>query len=1306
MADFNVGAVGWVHVDTPEVWIPAEVKSELPDGKLIVQLIIDNGRNRSITVAKTKFVSRNLDIGAADTRDLSLLPNLNEPEALVALEKRFHKNLIYTFSGSILLAVNPFKVIPNLYDNPSVDEPHIYKVAQAAYRGMCCDQQDQALLISGESGAGKTETTKFVLLYYACLHCETPDSVTPRDNVRSSTKEVSIDGVALRRIRLSNKSEGSKSTVERMVLDSNPILEAFGNAKTLRNDNSSRFGKFIDLRFENEKLFGANIRTYLLEKVRVCTQVEGERSFHFFYQACAAFEKLPPGCSMYTLADSQTTTDWCGKQETRNSGTSVTVDLSSFAPVSKFRFLNDLKLEGHDDAVGFEYTLMALQSLGIDAEEIQGILQIVATVLHLGNLEIYESSPEASAIAPNCEALQHVTKCILVNPKELEKALCFKTMRAIEGNIQSPVDVTKANESCSAVARHLYGALFAYLCTRINNGFPSLPPHSLSIGVLDIFGFEFFAFNSFEQLCINFTNELLQQFFNNLVFLEEQKLYEVENIPWDPQDFPTNEGIVELLNAKPNGLFLMLDDECAVVRGSDQQWGAKIVKQHGAKGGSDFFQTVKTNVNGAFIIKHFAGEVEYQCVGFLDKNRDDITVDQLMALKSSKLTFMEKLLSSPGLARAFGTQEVKTPRGEGNAAPNFQRRNSNARVLKAKQYTVSSEFREQLTSLMSSLKQTKPVFVRCIKPNQLNRPNSFHRENVVEQMRYQGVLQAIAVSRAGYPVRWPHDDCWKLMNSLLPRNDRKRLALATDSKKRCIETLRILETKLSLPKCGAAGLCWAVGSTRVFLKQTPFEKLDAARRRKQNDLATQVQAFMRMKFQKVRFQRTKYLITLIQCRTRRLLTRWKVARKKRRIAATKIQASWRRHVCEVRHLRVLSAAWRVTSFFCMRICRVHFRRQISAAKILQRDIRPWAARKKREREKRAVLRIEAFSRIVFARKECRIRRLERLRLCRAVRILIRRRIRRKKKQLERERMMGLYKKSKTAQSSKNVPTKIVTDTSYMSDRITAEDSSMGGADKNLNGTKQHTIPAFIPRLPLNECTTPTSSSSSSAEQSLPRHDGGGEGTGTRTQSCPFLAEERKLDEGGAGARTRSSGNLGLKWLRQESQSARGFQPARLHEDYRYTHNHDDNWSSKDTKELSPKGARLDELSTDASSNLFTPRAVPPMETMKQWTLDDMHIVLSTLLEENRSLMTQLQLSHDLQERYETALSQSQQMNNPMDGLVEQVGRIDQQLQRQSKGIMSDDDLKALRVFARHQDTNKKKTDAASTACGADACKFM
>lgn len=302
-------------------------------------------------------------------------------------------------------------------------------------------------------------------------------------------------------------------------------------------------------------------------------------------------------------------------------------------------------------------------------------------------------------------------------------------------------------------------------------------------------------------------------------------------------------------------------------------------------------------------------------------------------------------------------------------------------------------------------------------------------------------------------------------------------------------------------------------------------------------------------------------------------------------------------------------------------------------------------------------------------------------------------------------MMGLYKKSKTAQSSKNVPTTIVTDTSYMSDRITAEDSSMGGADENLNGTK-HTIPAFIPRLPLNECTTPTSSSSSSAEQPLPRHDGGGEGTGTRTQSCPFLSEERKLDEGGAGAGTRSSGNLGLKWLRQESQSARGFQPAPLHEDYRYNHNHDDNWSSKDTKELSPKGARLDELSTNASSNLFTPRAVPPMETMKQWTLDDMHTVLSTLLEENRSLMTQLQLSHDLQERYETALSQSQQMNIPMDGLVEQVGRIDQQLQRQSKGIMSDDDLKALRVFARQQDTNKKKTDAASTACGADACKFM
>eukprot|EP00397_Hematodinium_sp_SG-2012_P002668 GEMP01002676.1.p1 GENE.GEMP01002676.1~~GEMP01002676.1.p1 ORF type:complete len:1183 (+),score=272.76 GEMP01002676.1:35-3583(+) len=969
LSNLEVGALGWVNVDSPEVWLHAEIV-RVESQKLTVSC-----SQGSITVPPTRFVLRNADVtldtdegAASSAHDLSLLPNLNEPEALVALERRFQENKIYTFSGSILLAVNPFKVIPKLYDDPNTNEPHVYKVAKEAHRGMCINGKNQALLISGESGAGKTETTKFVLRYFASLY---------------------------------GRSEGT--SIQRMVIESNPVLEALGNAKTLRNDNSSRFGKFIDLKFEGEQLVGAAVRTYLLEKVRVCAQSPGERSFHIFYQACAAFEQLHAETGVYQCGAVSTSKDWCGTVETKRSvSRNLTADLSFFGPASSFKYLNIEKLASHynDDAAEFQSTLLALEPLNFSSEEIWGIMRTVAGVLRLGNIGLYERSAEVSAVTQD-EELNILTECLGIQSSALEKALCHKTLRTTDGTIHAPVNVQKALESRDALARHLYGALFSAVCMGINDAFSSYGAARTaptSIGVLDIFGFEFFEVNSFEQLCINYTNELLQQFFNTLVFSDEEALYAAEGIPWDPADFPSNEGVVAMLNSRPNGVFSMLDEECRVAMGTDAAWARKLLKSWGNGGNKNgngiFMAAVKTNQE-AFVVKHFAGDVTYQSNGFVDKNRDDISKDLMAVMNDSTVPYVQALFKKT--VRSFGTS--------------FSSRFGTAKVLKAKQYTVSGEFREQLEELMTSLHETQPTFVRCIKPNTRNVPNVFDRPDVVEQMRYQGVLQAIAVARAGYPVRWLHKDCWTRLCCLLDPASRARLQrMSSNPKSQCTRLLEKLTVSLSLPASGASNLRWAVGKTRVFLKQAPYEILEAARRKWRRRCAIMVQSQWRRYLARKRYLCARRCIISMQSLARRVLARWKVARMRRQRAACIVQRHVRGFVRRTtyRHMKVMCITIqahvrgvlqrRRYGLILRKICRIQSLMRRAGRRI--RALREWEA----------VARIERFANIVLAKREVRTRAVERLRVKRATRILIRLRITNVKKRATRERLMNAYRK--------------------------------------------------------------------------------------------------------------------------------------------------------------------------------------------------------------------------------------------------------------------------------------------------------
>jgi myosin heavy subunit len=722
------GTLIWIKHEE-EVWIQAEIVTA--NDKEIIVKAADDPNSRIVLGPSEPIFLRTSDVftseGLSVLDDLCQLTHLHEPAVLSSLQNRFDIDKIYTFTGPILIALNPFKRIPWLYDDDVLKtfmttkptgKPHVFNTANSTYRGICDRKKSQTVLISGESGAGKTETTKFVMKFLA----------------------------------EAGKADGEVTSVEKQVLESNPLLEAFGNARTLRNDNSSRFGKFIELQFqgggkenvqlgmtgENCRLCGARIQTYLLEKVRVCDQQEGERNYHLFYEACAAAASLGGSTSDYEFPQR------LPKDKVKES---TTVNLEGFSELSKFQYLTRstcTTLKDQDDIEYFERRINAMLTIGISQHDIQQVLRMVAAVLHMGNIK-FDAPPnnsEGSAPMSECIAsMEMASKLMSVETKALESALCTNTRVTRSERIRSPVNVRHASDNRDALAKAIYGLVFNFVVHQTNQSIGYVEDVKLFAGVLDIFGFECFKTNSFEQLCINFTNERLQQFFNSFVFKLEEQLYEREGIEWDPLDFPDNQDAVEMLQAKATGVFAILDEECVVPQGSDQGFCNKLIKQ--CKGHRRFDE-IKTKPTW-FVIKHFAGPVSYCSEGFLDKNKDQLSNDIIECMGASSNDFIVKLFKQDikysEVLNADATQEQ--PGGK-----------------KKKKYTVSSEFKDQLASLMDIVDVTEPHFIRCIKPNPQNLPDLYDRKGVTEQLRYGGVLQVVQVSRAGYPVRINHQECW------------------------------------------------------------------------------------------------------------------------------------------------------------------------------------------------------------------------------------------------------------------------------------------------------------------------------------------------------------------------------------------------------------------------------------------------------------------------------------------------------------------------------------------------------------------
>ncbi|XP_016486743.2 myosin-1-like [Nicotiana tabacum] len=640
------------------------------------EVLISLSEGKVLKVKADDLLPANPDI-LDGVDDLMQLSYLNEPSVLYNLQYRYNRDMIYTKAGPVLVAVNPFKKV-SLYGNEyieaykrkSIESPHVYAITDMAIREMVRDEVNQSIIISGESGAGKTETAKIAMQYLAAL--------------------------------------GGGSGIEDEILKTNPILEAFGNAKTLRNDNSSRFGKLIEIHFsETGKISGANIQTFLLEKSRVVQCSEGERSYHIFYQLCAG----APGALKEKL------------------------NLKDVSEYNYLRQSNCYSISGVDDAEQFRIVTEALDVVHISKEDQESVFSMLAAVLWLGNISFTSVDNENHAEPVVDEGLTTVSTLIGCGVEELKLALSSRKMRVRNDDIVQKLTLSQATDTRDALAKSIYSCLFDWLVEQINKSLAVGKRRTgRSISILDIYGFESFERNSFEQFCINYANERLQQHFNRHLFKLEQEEYIQDGIDWTKVDFDDNQDCLNLFEKKPLGLLSLLDEESTFPNGTDMSFANKL-KQH-----LNSNLCFRGERGKAFTVCHYAGEVTYDTTGFLEKNRDLLHSNSIQLLSSCKY-HLPQTFASYMLAQS--EKPVVGPLYKSGGAD-------------SQKLSVSTKFKGQLFQLMQRLETTTPHFVRCIKPNNFQSPGKYEQGLVLQQLRCCGVLEVVRISRSGFPTRMSH----------------------------------------------------------------------------------------------------------------------------------------------------------------------------------------------------------------------------------------------------------------------------------------------------------------------------------------------------------------------------------------------------------------------------------------------------------------------------------------------------------------------------------------------------------------------
>uniref|UniRef100_A0A8C3DSZ7 Myosin VIIB n=1 Tax=Corvus moneduloides TaxID=1196302 RepID=A0A8C3DSZ7_CORMO len=740
------------------VWLDTQPNSEfnVPIGAVVkesdsgrILLEDDEGKEHWITARNMHMVRLMHPSSVQGVEDMIRLGDLHEAGMVHNLLIRHQEHKIYTYTGSILVAVNPYQLLPlytvdqiRLYCNKRIGElpPHVFAIADNCYFNMKRNKRDQCCVISGESGAGKTESTKLILQFLAAV-------------------------------------SGQHSWIEQQILEANPILEAFGNAKTIRNDNSSRFGKYIDIHFnQNGVIEGARIEQFLLEKSRVCRQAPEERNYHIFY------------CMLMGMNTEQ--------KKMLNLGTA-----------SEYTYLtmgNCMSCDGRNDAKDYAHIRSAMKILMFSDSEHWDISKLLAAILHLGNVEfqaaVYDNLDCSDVM--DSPHFSIATKLLEVDSSELQNSLTNLSIIVRGESVSRPLNVVQAADGRDAFVKGIYGRIFLWIVNKINSAIfnpTSQKPKDRrqSIGLLDIFGFENFSNNSFEQLCINIANEHLQQFFVHHVFKLEQEEYLAEHIAWNNIDFTDNRQALEVIALKPMNIISLIDEESRFPKGTDATMLVKINSLHGK---SKVYIPPKSVHDTKFGINHFAGVVFYESKDFLEKNRDTLSANVMQVVHSSKNKFLREI---------------------------FQGLDTTKRLS-----TLGGQFKQSLEKLMKILEQCQPYFIRCIKPNDYKKPLLFDRELCIKQLRYSGMMETIQIRKAGYPIRYSFEEFFERYRVLLPWSLRQQ----NDVRQSCISI-----SKEVLGKDES----WQVGRTKIFLKDHHDTVLELQRQNVLTDKVLLIQKVMR-----------------------------------------------------------------------------------------------------------------------------------------------------------------------------------------------------------------------------------------------------------------------------------------------------------------------------------------------------------------------------------------------------------------------------------------------------------------------------
>uniref|UniRef100_A0A4W3K6C4 Myosin VC n=1 Tax=Callorhinchus milii TaxID=7868 RepID=A0A4W3K6C4_CALMI len=756
----------WIP-DSDNVWKSAEITSNYKKESEVLNLELEDGTELQYPVDLINTLLpplRNPDILVGEN-DLTALSYLHEPAVLHNLRVRFvDSKLIYTYCGIILVAINPYKQVPIYGDaiihaysgqNMGDMDPHIFAVSEEAYKQMARNNKNQSIIVSGESGAGKTVSARYAMRYFATV-----------------------------------SKSSSKACVEDKVLASNPITEAIGNAKTTRNDNSSRFGKYTEISFDNRyRIIGANMRTYLLEKSRVVFQAENERNYHIFYQLCAS------------------------------------ADQPKFKHL-KLGMFNERLIQCH-----FGLLIGLNEDLQID------IFKVLAAILHFGNVEIRAVSEEKSSVKAGDAHLKVFCELLSIKTEEIAHGLCHRKISTTSDTVIKPMTKAQAINARDAVSKHIYAHLFNCIVERINRALQFDGKQYTFIGVLDIYGFETFDMNSFEQFCINYANEKLQQQFNLHVFKLEQDEYMKEDIPWTLIEFNDNQPCIDLIEAKM-GILELLDEECLLPQGTEENWLQKLHNNFLNK--NPLFEKPRM-FRKAFIIQHFADKVQYESDGFLEKNRDTLYDELINVLKKSKLSLLADFFQDDESSVGNLKPHIKVK----PARPGFKS------FKKQHRTSVGSKFRNSLHLLMETLNATTPHYVRCIKPNDSKLPFEYDSKRVVQQLRACGVLETIRISAQSYPSRWTYYEFFSRYRILMTQQD-----LATTEKKQICK--QVLKRLIQDPNQ------YQFGKTKIFFRAGQVAYLEKLRADKLREACVTIQKNLRCWIHRKRYLQLRGAVILMQ----------------------------------------------------------------------------------------------------------------------------------------------------------------------------------------------------------------------------------------------------------------------------------------------------------------------------------------------------------------------------------------------------------------------------------------------------------